>query len=139
MTRACHLDEPGRAAETAGVSRARCAHRRPAETPPSSPFSSVRVLVEGPAWAVTDVERELEADGVEIVLCRGSDAPATLARGGCPLLAGGPCPLADGVDLIVCADRQAPRLIAAHRVRQPSVGIMVIPPSPELAVDGGLT
>jgi hypothetical protein len=148
MTRSCRRKEPTRAADTAGATRARPAPRHPAETLSSSRVSSMRVssmrvssmrvLVEGPAWAVTDVERELEADGVDIVLCRGSNAPATLARGGCPLLAGHPCPLADGVDLIVCADRQAPQLVAAHRGRHPSVGIMVIPPGPELAVEGNL-
>lgn len=99
---------------------------------------ATKVLVEGPAWAVVDVEQELEADGVEVILCRGSDAPETVARGGCPLLVGRSCPLADSADMVVCADRRASQLLAAHRRRRPSLGIMVIPPGAPFPLGGRL-
>jgi hypothetical protein len=84
-----------------------------------------RVLVEvgGGRWNGEQLAREA---GLTTMLCSGPDHRP---RGGCPLLAGGDCPLADGADAIVVLldpdDEQTAELLARHRQANPNTPVLV--------------
>lgn len=75
-----------------------------------------RVLVEG-AGGRWHAEQEAEAVGLQVITCPGP-AARPKARG-CPLLAGGTCPLVDGADAVVVAipasDPRGAELVGSHR------------------------
>jgi hypothetical protein len=83
----------------------------------------VLVEVAGRRWA-----GELAADraGLATAMCSG---PAARGHHGCPVLAGGRCPLADEADaIIVLLDPDDPRsaeLVQAHREQSPGTPVLV--------------
>jgi hypothetical protein len=82
-----------------------------------------RVLVEGrSSWPAQDAAMRA---GLEVAVCAGPAA----RRHGCPLLAGGTCPLADGADVIVVSlatgDARGDDLLRRHREDRPEVPVIV--------------
>lgn len=74
-------------------------------------------------------ERDAADQGWATTMCRG---PSRRGRGGCPVVRGEACPLADGADAIVvmldpAADETA-SLVAALRRRRPGIPILAVPP-----------
>jgi hypothetical protein len=96
-------------------------------SPPSWPRIDERrrVLVEvaGGRWSG---ERAANDAGLSTVMCPG---PSRRGREGCPVLAGGRCPLADGADAIIVLldpdDEETARLIESHRRMSPGIPILV--------------
>ena len=87
-----------------------------------------RVLVETPGgrWPAANAR---EASDLQIIGCPGP----TRAQGGCPALAGRPCPLAAHADVIVFAfppsDAQAQAILSAHPRLHEDVPLVVAPAS----------
>jgi RimJ/RimL family protein N-acetyltransferase len=91
--------------------------------PPCDHRPRVLVEVAGRRWAG---ERRADAAGVATAMCAG---PGGRTRHGCPVLAGGHCPLADEADAIVVLldpdDERTRRLVEAHRERTPGRPVLV--------------
>jgi hypothetical protein len=93
--------------------------------PPAAEGHKVLVAARGGRWAG---ERAAEAAGFTTAMCSGPERP-----GGCPLLEGGRCPLADEAEAVVVlldpADDRTKQLIELHRAQRPGVPILVVPSS----------
>jgi L-amino acid N-acyltransferase YncA len=95
-----------------------------------------RILVEvaGRRWSG---EAAADEAGMSTMLCSG---PAGRVRHGCPVLAGGTCPLASGADAIVVLldpdDERSRELVEAHRRNLPDTPVLVRPRSAGSAVPG---
>jgi hypothetical protein len=104
------------------------------DPPPWPPTEGgLRVLVEGSRgrWRGDAAARDAE---MAVVGCPGPGQ----RRGGCPALAGRPCPLADQADVIVVAlppsDHRAVELLEAHAALHPDVPLAT-DPTPEVGAD----
>ncbi len=99
--------------------------------PPHAEGHKVLVASPGGRWSG---EHAAEQAGCVTAVCSG---PSRRRRGGCPVLAGGRCSLADSAEALVIlldpADEDTQRLIALHRQQRPGVPIFV---SPRLAESG---
>jgi len=95
---------------------------RPASWPPDDERPRVLVGIAGRRWSG---EAAAERAGVAVAMCAGPDG----RRGGCPVLAGGTCPLADGADAILVLfdpeDERSRRLADAHRRNDPTRPVLV--------------
>ncbi len=89
--------------------------------------SGTRVLVEVASGRWSGEDAAADADCV-MMMCPG---PARLGHGGCPVLAGDSCPLADEADAIVVLldldDECNRQLVDRHRKRRPGIPIFVVP------------
>jgi RimJ/RimL family protein N-acetyltransferase len=84
-----------------------------------------KLLVAAPGGRWSGEEAAIDA-GCVTAVCSG---PNHRSRGGCPVLAGGRCPLADNADAIVILldpdDERSEQLVALHREHRPGVPIFV--------------
>jgi GNAT superfamily N-acetyltransferase len=91
--------------------------------PPKAQGHKVLVAAPGGRWSGEDAAEDA---GCVTAVCSG---PRGRQRGGCPVLEGGRCPLADAADAIVVLldpeDEQTERLVALHRGHRPGVPIFV--------------
>jgi hypothetical protein len=94
--------------------------------PPTSP----RILLEAaPGERAEMLERTIRAQGYDVAVCGGP----SVMEGGCPLLRGEACSLADGADLIVHAleaDESGIAVLHAHAREHPPIPALMIVPSP---------
>jgi hypothetical protein len=101
--------------------------------PPKAEGHRVLVAAPGGRWSDADAA---EKAGCVTAVCSG---PSRRQRGGCPVVEGGRCPLADNADAIVILldpdDEQTQHLVALHRKNRPGVPIFV---SRRLAESGKL-
>lgn len=99
--------------------------------PPLAKGHKVLVATPGGRWSG---EQSADDAGCVTAVCSG---PGRRQRGGCPVLRGERCPLADQADAIVILldpdDEQTQRLIALHREHRPGVPIFVSPGAGEAA------
>ncbi len=91
--------------------------------PPDDRRPRVLVEVAGRRW---QGEHAADKAGVVTAMCSG---PAGRGTHGCPVLAGGHCPLADGADAIIMLldpdDERSAQLVQAHRERSPGTPLLV--------------
>ncbi len=91
--------------------------------PPKTKERRLLVATAGGRWSGEEAAQDA---GVVTAVCSG---PQQRRRGGCPVLKGGRCPLADGADAIVVLldpdDEQTEQLVALHRQQRPGVPIFV--------------
>ena len=91
--------------------------------PPNAEGHKVLVAAAGGRWAGEDTAAKA---GCVTAVCSG---PGHRQRGGCPVLAGGRCPLADSAEAIVILldpdDERTQQLIALHRAQRPGIPILV--------------
>ena len=91
--------------------------------PPEAEGHRVLVAAPGGRWSGAEAA---EQAGCVTAVCSG---PSRRQRGGCPVIEGGRCPLADNADAIVILldadDEQTRQLIALHRKNLPGVPIFV--------------
>jgi len=91
--------------------------------PPHAVGRKLLVATPGGRWSG---EHAADRAGCVTAVCSG---PGRRQRGGCPVLAGGHCPLADSADALVIlldpADGDTERLVALHRERRPGLPIFV--------------
>jgi len=84
----------------------------------------VLVATSGGRWSGEDAAA---AAGCVTAVCSG---PKLRQRGGCPVLEGGRCPLADDADAIIVlldpGDDQTKRLVELHREQRPGVPLLVV-------------
>lgn len=83
-----------------------------------------RILIEHTDGAARDVmARALTEAGYAVETCRGP------AKGNCPLVNGGDCPMAQSADVIVCglhlANAENRAVLHAHEVRSPGTPVIV--------------
>ncbi len=106
----------------------------PPHWPPNEHRPRVLVEVAGRRWSG---EHAADVAGVATAMCAG---PAGRAEHGCPVLAGGRCPLADGADAIIVLldpnDERSEALVRAHREQSPGTPVLVRHHSGEGARDG---
>lgn len=90
--------------------------------PPKAEGHKVLIEARGGRWW----GENQAAAGCVTAVCSG---PRRRQRGGCPVLEGGRCPLADDADAIIVLldpdDEQTERLIALHREHRPGIPILV--------------
>lgn len=91
--------------------------------PPNAEGHKVLVAAPGGRWSSADAAVKA---GCVTAVCSG---PNRRHHGGCPVLEGGRCPLADNADAIVILldpdDEQTQQLVALHRKNRPGVPIFV--------------
>ncbi len=94
---------------------------QPPSWPPGDDRPRVLVGVAGRRWSG---EAAAERAGLVVATCAGPHG----RRSGCPVLAGGRCPLADGADAILMlldSDDERDRLVDAHRRAEPDRPVLV--------------
>ena len=103
--------------------------------PPADPRRKVLVASTSGRWSG---EPAAIAAGWSTAMCRG---PNRRGSGGCPVLRGERCPLADGADAIVVmldpAEDVTERLVDALREQQPGTAILAVPQGEENLVPDG--
>ncbi len=91
--------------------------------PPKAKGHKLLVAAPGGRWSGEDAASRA---GCVTAVCSG---PGRRQRGGCPVVDGGRCPLADSADAIVILldpdDEQTQHLVALHRKNRPGVPIFV--------------
>jgi hypothetical protein len=96
---------------------------QPPSWPPNAGGHKVLVAAAGGRWSGEDAAAKA---GCVTAVCSG---PGHRRGGGCPVLTGGHCPLADSAEAIVILldtdDQRTQRLIALHREQRPGVPILV--------------